>query len=816
MSAPEDADLLSSAHDFGQADRFLKTLDPTATKFTFALFSEDKSNPKRPIERHTSLKEAWPTIIALNQPGERYGVFVTINETDFKGRTAANIIRPRSVFIDADSLDSYAKAITIIRDAAVKPSMLVKSSSGRMHAYWLADDLPLDEFKPLQKALAVRFGSDPQVVDLPRVMRLPGTLHLKGAAQRVALHAKDASPRYRTAEIVEAFRLDQSNVIPLDRAQRASVRLGAGFFEQGLPDNHTLPRYSADVVAEASAELSGGIEPQSWFDILPDADKDEALKRMLDFCPDLATGGYDPWIRALMAASRSGAPNAETIARAWSAQDARHTDKGFDERWESFGDRPGGVSIGTLIAEAGERGFDRQGWRDYAEGLRSASPPAATESADVSTTANKGLTTAPTNATGGAATAFAPLRPLSPSEASAAVVQSLLGAAQPIDLNTPIPHRQFVLGSLLLRGEVTILAAPGGRAKTALATAWACSLSCGRALIGDRIHGPPKRVVYLSTEDNRPELQRRFRAAAMAHSLTSSDLANIQIIGVDRVRFTLTGGTERAPTVNQNGLAALARLAGEKKADVLVLDPLGPLVPTGLNDNGLMGGLLLGLKQAAVGGNFALLILHHFKKGGDGSAESISGASAIVNHARAALTIESMDYKSAEAFGVWPGDQYRWLRVVSLKANLTPPASSDDWLHLASVTLPNAEPPDYPYGDSVQAIVKPIGGPTATRLDPSVQAAIEREFVKCVRAAQVAGNPLRPSSRGGSGAPVAIDVLRGVVMKATSGKPNDAERIAGTLLEDMEARGVIMKAEVKGANRNKRTRIVPGPKAPAE
>lgn len=543
--------------------------------------------------------------------------------------------------------------------------------------------------------------------------------------------------------------------------------------------------------------------------------RDNALRQMLDCCPDIAQGGRDGWIRVLMAASRSGAPNAEAIARAWSAQDTRHTDGEFDAQWTSFGDRPGGVTIGTLIAEAEVRGFDREGWRDYAEDLASITLPAATEAADVSAI-NDELTEGYPNATGSPARAIPSSRPRSPSEASAAAARSLLSAAESVDLNTRIPHRQFVLGSLLLRGEVTILAAPGGRAKTALATAWACSLSSGRDLIGDRIHGPAKRVVYISTEDNRAELQRRFRAAAIAHRLTSSDLANIQIIGVDGVRFTLTGGTERAPTVNQNGLAALARLAGEKKADVLVLDPLGPLVPTGLNDNGLMGELLLGLKQAAVGGNFALLILHHFKKGADGSAESVSGASAIVNHARAALTIESMDYKSAEAFRVWPGDQYRWLRVVSLKANLTPPANRHDWLHLASVTLPNAEPPDYPYGDSVQAIVKPIGGPTATRLDPNLQAAIEREFVKCVRAAQVAGNPLRPSSRGGSGAPVAIDVLRGVVMKATSGKPNDAERIAGTLLEDMEARGVIMKAEVKGANRNKRTRIVPGPKAPAE
>jgi hypothetical protein len=122
MSVLENAATLSPAHDFEQAECFLKALDPTATKFTFALFSDDKSDPKPPRMLHATLEEAWPTIIA-NQPGEGYGVFVTVNETDFRGRTAANIVRPRSAFIDADSPDSCATAVAIIREAAVKPSM---------------------------------------------------------------------------------------------------------------------------------------------------------------------------------------------------------------------------------------------------------------------------------------------------------------------------------------------------------------------------------------------------------------------------------------------------------------------------------------------------------------------------------------------------------------------------------------------------------------------------------------------------------------------------------------------------------------------
>lgn len=61
------------------------------------------------------------------------------------------------------------------------PSIVIESSPGKHHAYWIIEDiLPLNEFKPCQKALANLLGSDPKICDLPRVMRVPGFLHQKG------------------------------------------------------------------------------------------------------------------------------------------------------------------------------------------------------------------------------------------------------------------------------------------------------------------------------------------------------------------------------------------------------------------------------------------------------------------------------------------------------------------------------------------------------------------------------------------------------------------------------------------------------------
>jgi hypothetical protein len=95
------------------------------------------------------------------------GVFLTINETDGMGRTANNIIRVRAVFADLDGAP-----VEPVRE--YHPHMLIESSPGKYHAYWLTHDTLLEGFTQLQESIAEKFNSDPKVKDLPRVMRVPG------------------------------------------------------------------------------------------------------------------------------------------------------------------------------------------------------------------------------------------------------------------------------------------------------------------------------------------------------------------------------------------------------------------------------------------------------------------------------------------------------------------------------------------------------------------------------------------------------------------------------------------------------------------
>src|SRR5262245_34977334 len=88
--------------DRDMAERFLRALDPEATRFTFQTFDDNKDRKDKSVARvlHGTLAEHWGTLVKLNEQGA--GIFVTINRTDLKGRTAENITGIRAVFVDLD------------------------------------------------------------------------------------------------------------------------------------------------------------------------------------------------------------------------------------------------------------------------------------------------------------------------------------------------------------------------------------------------------------------------------------------------------------------------------------------------------------------------------------------------------------------------------------------------------------------------------------------------------------------------------------------------------------------------------------------
>lgn len=197
--------------DFEQAEHFLTLLDEEAEAFTFQTFAdtpeakaEDKERerqgqPKKyaqvfhgPLSRHGAAMER------LNRSGA--GVFITVNQTDLKGRKADNVQRVRAVFADTDGAD-----LAPILKAQPEASFIVESSPGNAHAYWLTDGLPLTQFEGVQRRIADTFGTDSSVTDLPRVLRLPGFYHRKGEPFMVRVMQENGGLPYTADKILQAF-----------------------------------------------------------------------------------------------------------------------------------------------------------------------------------------------------------------------------------------------------------------------------------------------------------------------------------------------------------------------------------------------------------------------------------------------------------------------------------------------------------------------------------------------------------------------------------------------------------------------------------
>lgn len=167
--------------DKSMAEAFLHLLDPKGV-FTFQTFDDDakRKNPALGNVHHGTLSQYYEKLNAWNRHGA--GVFVMVNEGDGKihegtrtCRTNNNVVRIRSIFADLDGAP-----LEPILQAPAEPQIIVESSPGKWHAYWLTSDTALTEFRGVQKALATKYKSDPAVCDLARVMRLPGFYHRKG------------------------------------------------------------------------------------------------------------------------------------------------------------------------------------------------------------------------------------------------------------------------------------------------------------------------------------------------------------------------------------------------------------------------------------------------------------------------------------------------------------------------------------------------------------------------------------------------------------------------------------------------------------
>jgi hypothetical protein len=389
-----------------------------------------------------------------------------------------------------------------------------------------------------------------------------------------------------------------------------------------------------------------------------------------------------------------------------------------------------------------------------------------------------------------------------------------------------IPHRQWLYGTYLLRGEITYEAAPGGVGKTAHTIGMAVELATGIEILGEKIWRNDLKVLYINAEDSRAEINRRVSAFCQAHAskLAGCNLDRLSVVGVDDPRIKslsfLRVNEKGATILNEAGVGVLETALEALRPGVLVLDPLVAFCGGGnMNDNAVMAVVSRELKRLATKFDCAILILHHTRKGSRGSdpaaeAEEISGASSIVNLARRAITLKQMTEPETKLLGVMPSEKWQYLKLVDAKSNLAPRSADSPWYRLHSIELPNPEPPIYPHGDSVQAIARVhlplLSSGAATTDDQKLRDAI-LSLVDRGKIIDGQSYPYSPSLAGAQNIRSLLDDAMPAVANATAPRqwhPGDLKAVTERAIARMREDGLLVEEKIPNTGRFRRGRAL--------
>ena len=263
---------------------------------------------------------------------------------------------------------------------------------------------------------------------------------------------------------------------------------------------------------------------------------------------------------------------------------------------------------------------------------------------------------------------------------------------EPFDAES-LPQTPWLIPGVAMREELTVIAARGGSGKSTLALQLAVAVATGQAFAHWE-PAAPGRVLILNGEDRLDEQRRRLAAVRRSMGIIPGDTAGrLSILPPGDFALLERRGDRFAAPERTPFFDALSALVAARQYDLLVLDPAIRL-GRGLieNSNEDMNLLALALAELAQRHRIPVLVVHHAKKGADGSADSSRGGSSLTDAARILVTLSTMTPKEADKLLSIDKrkEHWRYVKVSGAKSNYSE-RGSDRWLMLDSADVGNGD-----------------------------------------------------------------------------------------------------------------------------
>lgn len=283
-----------------------------------------------------------------------------------------------------------------------------------------------------------------------------------------------------------------------------------------------------------------------------------------------------------------------------------------------------------------------------------------------------------------------------------------------------IAPRPWVVPGLLIKGYVTVLAAPPGSGKSLLSAQLAVALAASMPQWGSLRIRRPTTVLLVNAEDDLMEQVRRITAACKVMQVNAPQLEGRLLTAEDPKSICVAQIDQKSGMMMVLPLYhEIVRKVRELGVKVLVVDPFIESYVGNENSNGDISKVASLWRDVARDCGIAVLLIHHTRKGGiAGDVDAIRGGGALIGVVRVAATLYTMSDADATNLGVSGEERNRYVRLDDAKSNMSLMSGEPAWFKKISVCLDNEtkdEPADYVGALEPWTPPQPFDGVDATK-----------------------------------------------------------------------------------------------------